>query len=279
MLPAHIVLFTDLDGTLLDQRTYSWREASEALHEIERRKIPLVFCTSKTRAEVEFLRRKIGNAHPFITENGGGIFVPHGYFSRRVEGGVTVKTYHCLSLARPYDEILDVLDEIAAEAGVEAVGFHKMSAKEIAENSGLDLQQVQLARQRDYDEPFFLAGATPKKEETFIRLARERKMEVVRGTRFWHIHVGSDKGRAVRELMKHYRAARRGEKLRAIAFGDSANDLPMLLAADAAVLLPKSDGSFDEAITTKLPRIIRGSAPGPAGWNEAVLALLETDKA
>ena len=277
MLPANLILFTDLDGTLLDQRTFSWREASDALHEIERRKVPLVFCTSKTRAEVEFLRRKMGSAHPFITENGGGIFIPHGYFPQRIEGAVTVKTYHCLALARPYAEILDALDEIAAEAGVEAVGFHKMSAKEIAENSGLDAQQVQLARQRDYDEPFFLAGATPKKEEAFIRLARERKMEVVRGTRFWHIHAGSDKGRGVRELMKHYRAARRGSKLRSIAFGDSANDLPMLLAADAAVLLPKPDGSSDETVTAKLPRIIRGSAPGPVGWNEAVLALFETE--
>ncbi|MCL5287342.1 MAG: HAD-IIB family hydrolase [Acidobacteria bacterium] len=270
-LPAW--LFTDLDSTLLDHRTFSWRAAEDALHEIERRKIPLVFCTSKTRAEVEFLRRKIGNAHPFITENGGGIYIPHGYFPQRIEGAVTVKTYHCLALARPYDEILDALDEIAAEAGVEAVGFHQMSAKEIAENSGLDAEQVQLARQRDYDEPFFLAGATPKKEAAFVRLARDRKLEVVRGSRFWHIHAGSDKGRAVRELTKHYRAAWR-RKLRAVAFGDSANDLPMLAAADAAILLPKHDGTFDEAVTAKLPRVTRGSAPGPAGWNQAVLELL-----
>jgi mannosyl-3-phosphoglycerate phosphatase len=275
MLPTGLILFTDLDGTLLDHRTFSWEAAKDALHEIERRRVPLVFCTSKTRAEVESLRRKIGNAHPFISENGGGIFIPHGYFPQRIEGAVTVKTYHCIALARPYKEITESLDEIAAEAGVEAVGFHQMSAKEIAENSGLDPQQVQLARQRDYDEPFFLAGATPKKEEAFVRLARERKLEVVRGSRFWHIHAGSDKGRAIRELMKYFRAGWR-IKLRAIALGDSANDLPMLVAADVAVLLPKHDGSFDEAVTAKLPRITRGSAPGPEGWNEAVLELLET---
>ncbi len=275
MVPANLILFTDLDGTLLDHRTFSWRAAAGALHAIERRSVPVVFCTSKTRAEVEILRREMGNAHPFITENGGGIFIPHGYFPQRIEGAVTVKTYHCLALARPYDEILEALDEIADEAGVEAVGFHKLSAKEIADNSGLNAQQVQLARQRDYDEPFFLAGATPKKEAAFVRLARERKLEVVRGSRFWHIHAGSDKGRAVRELMKHFRAGWH-VKLRAIALGDSANDLPMLAAADAAVLLPKHDGGFDEAVTAKLPRITRGSAPGPEGWNKAVLKLLET---
>ena len=278
MLPANLILFTDLDGTLLDHYSFSWMAAGEALAEVERRRIPLVFCTSKTRAEVEVLRRKIGNAHPFITENGGGIYIPHGYFPQRIEGAVTVKTYHCIALARPYEEITEALEEIAAAAGVDAVGFHQMSAKEIAENSGLDQQQVQLARQRDYDEPFFLAGATTKKEEAFVRLARERKLEVVRGDRFWHLNAGSDKGRAVRELMKHFRAAWR-MKLRAIALGDCANDLSMLVAADLAVLLPRHDGSFDEAVTAKLPRVIRGAAPGPVGWNEAVLELLETGAA
>jgi mannosyl-3-phosphoglycerate phosphatase len=277
MLSVNIILFTDLDGTLLDRHTYSWTAANDALAEIERRRVPLVFCTSKTRAEVEILRRKLGNAHPFITENGGGIYIPHGYFSQRIEGAETVKTFHCIALARPYKEITEALEEIAAEAGVDAVGFHQMSAREIAENSGLDAEQVQLARQRDYDEPFFLAGATPKKEEVFIRLARERKLEVVRGDRFWHLHAGSDKGRAVRELMKHFRAGWR-VKLRAIALGNCANDLPMLASADAAVLLPRHDGSFDEAVTAKLPRIIRGAAPGPAGWNEAVLQLLESSR-
>ena len=278
MLPTHLIVFTDLDGTLLDYHTFSWTAANEALAEIERRRVPLVFCTSKTRAEIEALRRKIGNAHPFISENGGGIFIPHGYFPQRIEGAVTVKTYHCLALARPYQEIIEALDEIAVVAGVDAVGFHQMSAKEIAENSGLDAEQVPLARQRDYDEPFFLAGATPKKEAAFVRLAREKKLEVVRGDRFWHIHAGSDKGRAVRELMKHFRAGWR-VKLRAVALGDSTNDLPMLVAADVAVLLPKHDGSFDEAVIAKLPRITRGSAPGPEGWNEAVLQLLEDSKA
>jgi len=275
VLPAHLVAFTDLDGTLLDHRTFSWRPAEEALHELERRQVPLVFCTSKTRAEVEFLRRKIGNAHPFITENGGGLYIPHGYFQHRIEGAVTVKTYHCIALARPYEEIAEALEEIAAGVGVDAVGFHQMSTREIAENSGLDLQQAQLAKQREYDEPFFLAGATPKKEEKFITLARERKLQVVRGSRFWHLHAGSDKGRAVRELMKHYRAAWRG-RLRAVALGDSANDLPMLVVADAAVLLPKPDGSFDEAVLARLPRVTRGSAHGPVGWNEAVLRLFES---
>ena len=80
MLPTNLVVFTDLDGTLLDHHSYSWAAAEEALKELERRRVPLVLVTSKTRAEVEALQRKLGSVQPFVTENGGGIFIPHGYF-------------------------------------------------------------------------------------------------------------------------------------------------------------------------------------------------------
>ena len=73
-----IIIFTDLDGTLLDKK-YSYESALPALALIESHKIPLVLCSSKTRSEIEFYRTKLNNDHPFICENGGGIFIPIGY--------------------------------------------------------------------------------------------------------------------------------------------------------------------------------------------------------
>lgn len=276
MLPANLVIFTDLDGTLLDHQTYSWHAAASALEAVRRRRVPLVFCTSKTRAELEYLRRRmeLDLVHPFITENGGGVFIPHGYFRHRIEGAHSVKTYHCLSLARPYREITAALEELAREAAVEVVGFHQMRAREIAENAGLPLKVAELARLRDYDEPFFFAGTTAADEERFVQLARARGLQVTRGSRFWHLHAGSDKGRAVRLLMQHFRQSRRGERLRAIGLGDAANDIPMLAATDTAILVQRPDGSYDPAVLEKLPRATRAPAPGPAGWNQAILELL-----
>jgi mannosyl-3-phosphoglycerate phosphatase len=274
VLPANLIVFTDLDGTLLDHHTYSWVAAEEALAELERRRVPLVFVTSKTRAEVEVLQRKVGRLEPFITENGGGIFIPHGYFPQRIEDAFTVGRYHCVALARPYAEIVEDLDAIAEEAEASIVGFHQMSAKEIAQNTGLPLKQAELARHREFDEPFFFAGAGEDRIQRFVHLAKLRKIEIVRGGRFWHAFSGSDKGRAVKHLMKLYRAALRSRQ-RAIGLGDSANDLPMLAAVDVAVLVAKPDGSHDPEVVRKLPRATRTSAPGPAGWNEAVLRLFE----
>src|SRR5574337_76081 len=78
---AYLLIFTDLDGTLLDHKTYSFDPAQEALNEVEQRGIPLILCTSKTRTEVERLRRALNNHHPFIVENGGAVFIPIDYFS------------------------------------------------------------------------------------------------------------------------------------------------------------------------------------------------------
>jgi len=273
-MAAPTVIYTDLDGALLDGKSYSWHGAEEALEEIDRRRVPLVFCTSKTRAEVEDLRRKLGNAHPFITENGGGVFIPHGYFSQPLEGAQRAGHYHCFALGRPYAEIVDELERIAAEAGAQVAGFHQMNTREIASNTGLNTGQAERARARDFDEPFFLAGADAAAEQRFIRIARERGLQPVRGDRFWHVSAGSDKGRAVQLLSRFYRKNWRGH-LQAVALGSSANDLPMLAAVDVAVLLPQPDGRFDAEVLARLPAIRRANAPGPAGWNDAVLRILK----
>ncbi len=70
------LIFTDLDGTLLDHDTYGYGDALPALELVKKRNVPLVLCTSKTREETSELRDELGLSHPFITENGGGIFIP-----------------------------------------------------------------------------------------------------------------------------------------------------------------------------------------------------------
>src|SRR4029434_2576627 len=74
------LVITDLDGTLLDHETYSWEAAHAAVDQLRRRDIPLILCTSKTRAETEDWRKELGNEHPFIVENGGALLIPVGYF-------------------------------------------------------------------------------------------------------------------------------------------------------------------------------------------------------
>ena len=68
-----LVVFSDLDGTLLDHYTYSFEDARPALGRLRAAGVPLVLCTSKTRAEIAPLRDALRNTHPFISENGGAV--------------------------------------------------------------------------------------------------------------------------------------------------------------------------------------------------------------
>ena len=83
---APLVVFSDLDGTLLDHDTYSFDAARPALERLRVDGVPLILCTSKTRAEIAPLRRALGNTHPFISENGGAVFIPAGYFPFALSG-------------------------------------------------------------------------------------------------------------------------------------------------------------------------------------------------
>ncbi|MCK6469820.1 MAG: HAD hydrolase family protein [Candidatus Brocadia sinica] len=80
------IIFTDLDGTLLDHSTYSFEEAREATSLVKKKNIPIVICMSKTQAGIEVYRERMGNEDPFISENGGAIIIPKGYFTSALSG-------------------------------------------------------------------------------------------------------------------------------------------------------------------------------------------------
>ena len=273
MLALPLVVFTEPLDLFPPQARSPQLGAEEALHELARRQAPLVFASRGTRMEVEFVRRKLENRHPFITENGGGLFVPEGYFRQRIPKSETIRHYHRISLARPYAEACAALEETAEEAGVEVVGFHNMSAREVAENSGLPARMADLARLREYDEPFFFAGEEVAASQRLAEAARTRGWQVTRGERFWHFSSGADVGAAVRRLMELYRAARHA-RVRSVAIGWSRHQFALLAAAGRAIALPASDGTYDEELAQRLPGARRTGASGPAGWNAAVMELL-----
>ncbi len=269
-----LIIFTDLDGTLLDSVTYSFDAAHEALAQLRDRSIPVILVSSKTRAEIESLRFQLQNEHPFIVENGGAVVVPADYFPFPLTGAVTSGHYQVIALGTPYPLLRAALKEIEKELGSELRGYGDMSVEEIAARTGLSRQKAELAKQRDYDEPFIIEG-TGCREETVLEAINARALCCTKGDRFYHLMGPQDKGRAVRTLIRLYqrRTSADGEALSTVAIGNSLNDLPMLAAVDEPILVQRGDGSYVSGF--ELPRLKLAPGPGPAGWNRAILSRLQ----
>jgi mannosyl-3-phosphoglycerate phosphatase len=259
------VVFTDLDGTLIDHNTYSYKAAKPAIERLKEKDIPLIFCTSKTRAEIEVYVRELKSSHPFISENGGAIFIPKDYFSVDYPVSKTVGNYNVIELGTSYNTLRHVLTDIRSHEKMDIIGFGDMDDKGVSKDTGLDIESSRLAKMREYDEAFKLNGD----EETAERLKEYIKSEglnYTRGGRYWHIMGDNDKGKAVNILTGLYK--KEYGDVKTIGLGDSLNDFPMLKAVDIPVLVQKQDGKHDPKIEDSEIRRVEGI--GPIGWNMAV---------
>ncbi|RLI88968.1 MAG: hypothetical protein DRO62_02685 [Candidatus Altiarchaeales archaeon] len=142
-MPSFVV-FTDIDGTIVDEN-YSYKGALPALKLLKRKKIPLVFCTSKTRAEIEVYRDELGIKDPFISENGGAIFIPVGIFGKTVSEKIT-NGYEVIELGVPYGKLREILKRVSNLTGCKITGFGDMSVEEISKDSGISLKDAELAK-------------------------------------------------------------------------------------------------------------------------------------
>ncbi|MBU4371118.1 MAG: HAD-IIB family hydrolase [Proteobacteria bacterium] len=262
-----MIIFSDLDGSLLNHEDYSFAAARPSIARIKRTGIPLIITTSKTRLEVELLQQDMGIREPFIVENGGGIFFPYGYRDFMIENGEWDGDYTLIRIGTTYSTIRNFLKKVGAR--FEIRGFGDLTIEEISGLTGLSPDRAEMAKAREFTEPFLLKR--PDGIGCLSALAAETELKVTRGGRFHHL-IGreQDKGVAVRMVIDIFKI-NSGEELTTIGIGDSENDLPMLEQVDIPVLIPRpGKGCLD----IRMPGLVRAMEPGCRGWNEVVERLL-----
>lgn len=274
-MPRYL-LFTDLDGSLLDNDTYSFDAALPALQALHSQQIPVILVSGKTRAEIEPLRERLDHHAPFIVENGAAVYVPFETFLFTPERSRRRSMHHVIELGTPYALLRDVLRQIETAVGTRLRGFGDLSVDEVMATTGLSREDALRAMLREFDEPFLINGP-PRLIEEICRQIVTRGLNWTRGGRFFHLTGNNDKGRAAEILLRCYLRQSREEEdlpdIETIGIGDSLNDLPLLLTVDHPILVQKPDGSYDPDIN--LPNLIRAPGIGPIGWNHAVLDLLK----
>lgn len=263
-----LLIFTDLDGTLLDHDSYSYRGAADTLGRLRRLSIPLILTSSKTRAEIKHLQRKLGLDEPFISENGGGLFLPEEYQGLPDIPLAVSSGCRGVVFGRPYAYVREIFGRLRDRYALR--GFGDMSTEEIMQATGLGREEALLAAQRDFSEPFlFMAAPRPREME---REAAAWGLAVTSGGRFYHLMgAGQDKGRAVEAAAALFRE-KYGSGLRTVGLGDARNDYPMLRAVDIPVLMPGPDGSYAEM---DIEGLRRAPLPGSRGWGIIIAKLLD----
>lgn len=269
MTPSGLIVVTDLDGTLLDEKTYSYEASLPAIQKLKSIGIPLILCSSKTRGEILPLWKELALKDPFIVENGGAIYSPTRYFPFHLPGFKSQRPFKVLELGTDVRTLRQVLAETADRCHAAVRSFGTMSVDEICALTGLTRDQATLALKRQYDEPFLIEEGDG---ERLFRILIGKGFTVTRGDRFFHLMGGHEKGKAVKILLDLYR--RIDSAAMSIALGDSANDLPLLIQVDRPILIRRPDGSFDPEVLRTMPHIERTRDIGPVGWREAIEGIL-----
>lgn len=247
-----LLVFTDLDGTLLDD-AYRFLGAEAALARLAEQRIPLVLATSKTRAELTALAAQLPGVPGLIFENGAGITCPGP------EGPET-------TLFGPgYPALLAILEGLGP-ASAPFEGFATLGAERVQALTGLAPSAVTLAMAREGSEPGLFHGD----EEALARFRAAlapQGLRAVHGGRFLHVMPERDKVDGLRTL-----AAQLAPGAPTLALGDGENDRAMLEAATFAVVMPRKDGT--RLALKRTEGVTIAPAPGPEGWGPAVLAQL-----
>ena len=203
MLRTKTVVYCSVDP-FLSSRGKFLHGFDSFLAELDELEIPCVWLSSRSRLQLDEPRRRAGHAEPFVAEDGCGIYLPQDYFHLKPTKTVRLGRFTCVPIAKRQPAAAEALESLSEEAGISVVALRSLSPRELAQNIGLPNQEAELARQRDFDEPFFFAGANDEDIARFKTLALQKGISLREQGAFWSIAIGSDVSRCISELGNLY---------------------------------------------------------------------------
>ncbi len=255
----HLIVFTDLDGSLLNEDDYRYDGATDAIGRLRSLNVPLGLASSKTLAEMRPLAAELQTNAPIIFENGGGIAWTDG----------TIE-----STCVDRESLLEELDRLRS-AGFRFESFRDLGVEGVMRTTGLDAGRTELALDRHATEPLLWQDTEDRKID-FCKQLNRKGLHLVRGGRFYHVSGPIDKAKACQmvcdRIDQRSDAVAKRAPIHTIAVGDSPNDAAMLTWASTAILVPGPEGlKFD----LKRPDVRVAASSGSHGWGEAVTMAIE----
>jgi mannosyl-3-phosphoglycerate phosphatase len=270
--PARLVLFTDPD-TLRDEGADGWSTTERVVAALEEQGIVVVLWGNETRSAMELIQSDLRLHHPFISENGGGLFIRHGYFHDRPPAARDTHNYHVIDRGRPYHVVATALRETAREVGVAITAFSDMSIEHVAQECRLSLAQARLAKLREYDEPFRLLNWDPRAYSRICNDLRRKGMRCFTHGAFHHATTVANTAQTLRLIAALYQQAYGGPVL-TIGLAKDPSETCLLRMVDIPLVMPGA-GADPARFAPRAPTARFVNADGAVGLSEAILQRIE----
>ncbi len=258
-LKETLLVFTDLDGTLLDFHTLDWQPAASWLKRLQDEQVPVILCSSKTASEMRDIQQELGlGGLPYIAENGAVI-----------QADVRWENAARFTSEKKHDDIRQFIARVRQEMHLKFTTFDDVDERVVAEWTGLSRPRAALARKHEASVTLIWRDSDEQMKRFAAELARQG-LKIVPGARFWHIlDTSCGKDVAVHWLVEQYRL-HDGFDPTTLGLGDGPNDAPLLDSVAFAVVVK---GFNREGVSLKNndpTRVYRTQHTGPAGWREGL---------
>jgi len=274
------VLYIAVDA-LIPLRGSSLHGLDQFTAALDHKGVPAVWLTSRSRLQFDDPRRKHGHTHPFIAEDGCAVYLPEDYFhlrpaseASRTKEAATLRRgrFTCIPVAQALPAAAEALQTLSQDTGAPVVTLRSLSPRELVQNTGLSQREAELARQRDFDEIFFFAGASADQVQKFLTEGRNRNLQFRQHGVLWSTAIGPSVQRSIRALAKLYdRALRYHAHTVGIATPDlSANLLPF---CERTILLTGRKSGGDSQHQPDTPHMRHLPLHDPDLWERLMAAI------
>lgn len=267
-----IMLFTDLDGSLLNHFDYSFDAAVPLIRELQEKRIPVIPNTSKTANEIALICTEVGLSDGFICENGAAVYLPKHLFTQPQADFDDCGDYWRKAFVQPRGHWQAILKTVPEHLQTCFKSFAELGVSGIMEATGLPEKNALLSSQRQFNEPLMWLGSDEHKAE-FIAFMEQQGATLLQGGRFLHVGGDCDKSTAMQWFANfHQQQSADVTATLTIAVGDSGNDIAMLEAANAAVVVKAPNKPYPEI--NKTSAVVYTETIAPQGWDEGVRAAI-----
>ncbi len=260
------IIFSDLDGTFLNNDTYSFGSLRSYISKCKF-KFELIFVSSKTYEEILIIQDKLKINFPFIVENGACIFFPLDYFRHnKMDFKFTKYKNHLVFKLTKLNPSQLAKQLHFLKEKYDFSFYMDLTEKKISKITKLRGIDVKLSKIRKFTNPIFWEDSPERKKDFRSEIKSiNANFDILEGGRFIHISDKYDKGLALKKFLKIKNVM--DESYTTISLGDSENDIPMLELTDfACIIKSKTNINF----LKKKKNVYRSNSDAPEGWKESL---------